>query len=246
MSAPDGTVTKRPRLLIVDDDDRVRERLVDGFKMDDFVAGGARDLATARAMLSRGETDLVLLDVNLPDGTGFRLLSELRCGDIDAAGRPISSVPVIMLSARGSEDDRIRGFERGCDDYVVKPYSFVELRSRVSAVLRRMEIRPHHDFFDLGELQIDARRRHVLLAGRVINLTEKEFVLLLSLAAEPERVVERGRLLGDLWGFSGEGSTRTLDAHACRLRGKLSGGRRNYVLNAWGVGYRLFAPEGPA
>lgn len=237
------TPGKRPRLLVVDDDDRVRERLVDGFTMDDYDASGAGDLAGARAALSHGAVDLVLLDVNLPDGTGFNLLSELRRGKIDAAGRSIANLPVIVLSARSTEADRIRGFERGCDDYVVKPYSFVELRSRVSAVLRRMEIRPHDDLFDLGELQIDARRRHVTLADRTLSLTEKEFDLLVSLALEPERVVERGRLLSDLWGFTGEGSTRTLDAHACRLRGKLSGGRRRYVLNAWGVGYRLFAPE---
>lgn len=231
-----------PGILIVDDDDNVRERLIEAFKIDNYRPQGAPNLATARRLLEFCVFDLVLLDVNLPDGLGYDLLSEMRSGQLRSAGRALSRLPVMMVSGRSGEFDRIRGFECGCDDYIVKPYSFGELRGRVGAVMRRQQLQPMEDVIDFGELRIDMRKRHVALANRAIKLTHKEYSLLLALSTEPDRVFERQRLLNDVWGFEGGGSTRTLDAHACRLRQKLSGGRRAYVQNSWGVGYRLFTP----
>ena len=231
------------RLLVVDDDDAVRMRLVDAFELDGYAATGAEDLATAREELQSREWDLLLLDVNLPDGAGYELLRELRAGTLRSAGGSLTGLPVVMVSGRSAELDRIRGFECGCDDYVIKPYSFGELRGRVAAVLRRGQVIEDASPLDLGELVIDPRSREVKLARRRIGLTQKEYSLLTTLAADPERVFERDVLLRNIWGYTGAGSSRTLDAHACRLRAKLSGGRRNYVLNTWGVGYRLIAPD---
>lgn len=235
-----------PRLLVVDDDEAVRLRLVDAFALDGYDAAGAEDLAAARHELRMREWDMVLLDVNLPDGAGYELLRELRAGTLRLVERPLAELPVVMVSGRTSEVDRIRGFEFGCDDYVTKPYSFGELRGRVAAVLRRGMPPEANDPLDLGELVIEPRSREVVLAGRRISLTHKEYSLLTALAADPERVFEREVLLRNIWGYSGAGSSRTLDAHACRLRAKLSGGKRRYVLNTWGVGYRLRAAESEA
>ncbi|MFT4048668.1 MAG: response regulator transcription factor [Solirubrobacterales bacterium] len=235
------TVSATPaRLLVVDDDEAVRERLIEAFELDGYRARGAEDLATAARALTHGRFDLVLLDVNLPDGAGYDLLRDLRAGRVRPSECTLSGLPVVMVSGRSAEFDRIRGFECGCDDYVTKPYSFGELRSRVAAVLRRRNIEPTDDVLSVGELLIDPNSRHVSLRGREIDLTHKEFALLMALAAEPERVFERERLLREIWGYR-VGSSRTLDQHACRLRRKLSGGRRAYVINSWGVGYRLLA-----
>lgn len=232
------------RLLVVDDDDAVRERLVEAFELDGYEAVGAEDIGAACSALESDRFDLMLLDVNLPDGSGYDLLQEVRAGRVRPPERSLAALPVVMISGRGSEYDRIRGFERGCDDYVTKPYSFGELRSRVAAVLRRQIQEAPDDILRLDELTIDPRARRVELAGREISLTHKEYALLMALAADPVRVFEREELLVGVWGYTGSGSTRTLDAHACRLRAKLSGGRRDYVLNTWGVGYRLYAEEG--
>jgi DNA-binding response OmpR family regulator len=234
--------TKQQRLLVVDDDESVRLRLIEAFQLDGYDAVGAEDLGQARRSLGSGHWDLMLLDVNLPDGPGYELLRELRAGVLRPSERMIASLPVMVVSGRGAELDRIRGFECGCDDYVTKPYSYGELRGRVAAVLRRGLPEASDAVIELGELVIDPRSREVVLAGSRIGLTHKEYSLLITLAEEPERVFERERLLRNIWGYTGAGSTRTLDAHACRLRAKLSGGRRNYVLNTWGVGYRLYAP----
>lgn len=233
-------------LLIVEDDDVVRERLVEAFELDGYHARGAGDLSTARKSLTRDGTDLVLLDVNLPDGSGYDLLRDLRSGRLRPVERSLRELPVMMVTGRGAERDRLRAFECECDDYVVKPYSFSELRGRVAAVLRRS--RPtatDAEVLDLGELMIDARTRNVTLRGRELTLTQKEFSLLVVLASDPRRVFERADLLESVWGYTGGGRSRTLDAHACRLRAKLSGGRREYVLNCWGVGYRLLAAPFP-
>jgi DNA-binding response OmpR family regulator len=231
------------RLLVVDDEDTVRERLVEAFELDGYEARGAANLEAAREALESVHFDLVLLDVNLPDGSGYDLLQEIRAGRVRPPERSLAGLPVVMVSGRSGEYDRIRGFERGCDDYVTKPYSFGELRSRVAAVLRRQIQSAPDDTLRLGELEIDPRSRRVTLCGREIVLTHKEYALLMALAADPVRVFERETLLVGVWGYTGSGSTRTLDAHACRLRAKLSGGRREYVINSWGVGYRLYALE---
>lgn len=230
--------TTTGRLLIVEDDERVSRPLAEALALDGYAVTTAGSISDARDRIENFAFDLMLLDANLPDGSGFSLLREIRGGDDATRSWPPADLPVVMLTGRGGEHDRIRGFEFGCDDYLVKPFSFGELRGRIAAVLRRhRSAAARHT--QLGELEISRSTREVSLAGSPVDLTQKEFALLLVLAREPSRVFTRGELLEAVWGYRGDSSTRTLDAHACRLRAKLSGGAREYVVNTWGVGYRL-------
>jgi DNA-binding response OmpR family regulator len=144
-----------------------------------------------------------------------------------------------MLTGRASETDRVRGFARGADDYLVKPFHYPELAARIGAVLRRSRERRAQGVLQVGELRIDPVAREVRLGDRKIDLSAKEFALLRTLAAEPTRVFTKEELLRDVWGFKLMGSTRTLDSHASRLRRKLAPSGRRWVVNVWGVGYRL-------
>jgi len=134
-------------------------------------------------------------------------------------------------------------FQRGCDDFLVKPFSYGELRLRLAALLRRTRERPAQGRLRVGELELDPVSREVSLRGARVALSQKEFALLQRLAAEPTRVFTKGELLRDVWGFLAPGATRTLDSHACRLRQKLSARGDRFVVNVWGVGYRLI--DGP-
>jgi DNA-binding response OmpR family regulator len=146
-----------------------------------------------------------------------------------------------MVSARGDPVDRVRGFARGCDDYVVKPFVYDELLARMRAVLRRSN-GPRHPRLTVRDLEIDLASRVVTLAGETVQLSAKEYELLVALAEDPERVFKKEELLRNVWGFRSLGRTRTLDSHASRLRRKLNrSGGTAYVLNVWGVGYRLVA-----
>jgi DNA-binding response OmpR family regulator len=150
-----------------------------------------------------------------------------------------------MLSGRTSETDRVRGFARGADDYVPKPFHYPELAARIAAVLRRSRGRRERGVIKLGDLRIDPASRDVRMQGRKVELSAKEFALLHALAADPLRVFTKEELLRDVWGFQLMGSTRTLDSHASRVRRKLApvaGGRR-WIVNVWGVGYRLTDPD---
>jgi DNA-binding response OmpR family regulator len=145
-----------------------------------------------------------------------------------------------MVSERGEPIDRLRGFARGCDDYVVRPFLYEELLARMRAVLRRSVGASRRDWLSVGEVEIDRRARTVRVAGEQVVLSAKEYELLVALAADPERVFTKEELLRDVWGFRSLGRTRTLDSHASRLRRKINrAGETAYVVNVWGVGYRL-------
>ena len=148
---------------------------------------------------------------------------------------------MIVLTGRGGEADRVRGFERGADDYLVKPFLYGELLGRVRArAARAARGRAAHGTLRVGELVVDPRTRAVRLADRPVHLSAKEFALLQALAEEPDRVVPKNELLRDVWGYVAIGRTRTVDAHACRLRKKLAAGSpRAWVVNVRGVGYKL-------
>jgi DNA-binding response OmpR family regulator len=195
-----------------------------------------------RRLLEAKFPDLAVVDVVLPDACGLELVREVRAAD-GIASRVDPHTPVLVLSGRGSELDRLRGFERGADDYVVKPFSYSEVRARIEALLRRANLRPGQGKLRVGALQIDPPSRDVRLRGRPIVLSQKEFALLRTLAVEPTRVFTKDELLRNVWGFRALGSTRTLDSHACRLRQKLGRDGDRFVLNVWGVGYRLI--DGP-
>lgn len=240
--SPSGGSSCEARILLVEDDEPARDTLAEGLRLYGFRVSAAGNCDAARRLMRRRRFDAVLLDVNLPDDSGFELLREIRSAPA-GRGALSSAVPVVMISGRGGEADRIRGFELGCDDYVVKPYSFTELRGRLAALLRRAQPESGgREVQQVGELEIDYRGRAVHLAGEPVGLTTKEWSLLEALASDPLRVFTRDQLLQSVWGYRTGGSTRTLDAHACRLRSKLSAGNQRYVINLWGVGYRLTDP----
>jgi len=225
-------------ILVVEDDDATRTFLADNLTADGFellVADCARD---GLRLMETKFPDLVLVDVGLPDTSGFELLRRVRRAD-GIASRIDPRTPIVLISGRVSEIDRVRGFERGCDDYVCKPFSYPELRGRVSALLRRVNRRRSLGRLRIGDLEVDPPSREVRLRGARIDLSQKEFALLRTLASEPARVFTKDELLRSIWGFRTRGTTRTLDSHACRLRQKLAAHGDRFVVNVWGVGYRL-------
>ena len=145
---------------------------------------------------------------------------------------------MIVLTGRGADADRVRGLESGADDYVLKPFHYPELRARIGAVLRR-GVDKREGPCRVGEIVIDPARRTVTVGERSVQLANKEFSLLRALAADPTRVFSKEELLHDVWGYRTLGRTRTLDSHASRLRRKLDPEHGRYVVNCWGVGYRL-------
>ena len=233
---------KAKTIVVVEDDGPTAAFLTDNLRADGYrvlCAGGARD---ALRLVEVARPDLVLLDLGLESGSGLEVLDRVRSSGGVSEVDP--ELPVIVLTGRASELDRVRGFARGADDYVCKPFSYPELVARVVAVLRRAAgRRGSGGVLRVGELTVDPATRSVRLAGRPVRLSAKEFALLHALAVEPLRVVPKAELLRDVWGYASAGKTRTIDAHACRLRRKLAGGSERYVVNARGVGYRLL--EGP-
>jgi DNA-binding response OmpR family regulator len=225
-------------VLVVEDDESTRAFLADNLAADGFrvaVAGGAGE--GVRAIEVRSPS-LVLLDLMLEDGSGLELLDRVRSAD-GLASRIDPATPVVVLTARTGEADRVRCFARGADDYVAKPFLYGELLGRIRAVLRRAHGRPQRGLMRVGELTIDPLTRAVRLAGAPVHLSAKEFALLVTLAEEPTRVYAKHQLLRDVWGYLSIGNTRTLDAHACRLRKKLAASSRPWVVNVRGVGYKL-------
>ena len=230
-------------VLLVEDEPATRSFLERQLVDDGFDVVSADRGGRALELVECVDPDLVLLDVGLPDASGFELCRRLREGE---PGREWNrDVPVILVSERGDPVDRVRGFARGCDDYVVRPFVYEELLARMRAVLRRVQGPERRERILVGQLEVDRRSRMVRLAGKSVRLSAKEYDLLVALAEEPDRVFRKDELLRDVWGFRSLGRTRTLDSHASRLRRKLNGaGDAGYVVNVWGVGYRLVAPAG--
>ena len=229
-------------ILVVEDDDATRTFLADNLTADGYdllVAGCVRD---GLRLLETRFPDVALVDVGLPDASGYELVRRVREAD-GVASRIDPSTPLMLITGRDGELDRVRGFERGADDYVCKPFSYPELRGRVAALLRRADGRRGSGRLRAGELEVDPSSRIVRLRGTPVSLSQKEFALLRTLAVEPTRVFTKEELLRDIWGFRHMGTTRTLDSHACRLRQKLAVHGARYVVNVWGVGYRLL--DGP-
>ena len=221
-------------VVVCEDDDPTRELLCDHLTADRYRALPAPSASDALRLCGYNHPDLMVLDLGLPDASGIDVLREIRT----AGERFDPELPVLVLSGRTSEADRLRGFEAGADDYLVKPFHYPELLARVAAVLRRRGGRRRGPI-RVGDLKLDPIRRRVEVAGREVQLANKEFTLLRALAAEPHRVFTKDELLRDVWGFRSQGRTRTLDSHASRLRRKLDPEGARYVFNCWGVGYRL-------
>ena len=226
------------RLLVIEDDPAIAEPLVRGLQRAGFTVTHAPDGATA---LRAAAVDLILLDLGLPDMDGTELCRRLRAE---------SDVPIIIVSARDDEVDRVVGLELGADDYVVKPFGLRELIARIRAVLRRrgpaagdptaavgaMDGDDEHHTTTVGPLSVDRRTRRVTVAGDIVHLTPKEFDLLAALAEDPGAVRSRRELLDDVWEGDWYGSTRTLDAHVAALRRKVGAASIETVR---GIGFRL-------
>jgi two-component system, OmpR family, phosphate regulon response regulator PhoB len=221
-----------PRILVVDDEEDLRTVLAYALTKEghtvEAVATGAAALTRAFAW----NPDVVLLDLMLPDISGTDVCRLLKQDERTKGAR------VIMLSAKGEEEDRILGFERGADDYVVKPFSTRELLLRISALSRRRDSAAPPPVLELGELRIDREAYRVTVSGADVALTALEFKLLVTLLERRERVQTRDALLTDVWGMDTEIETRTIDTHVKRLREKL-GRFGDKIQTVRGVGYRL-------
>ena len=220
-------------VLVVDDEPIVRDVVVRYLKRDGFDTLEAADGETAQKLIEGGAPELVDLDVMLPGTDGLAL-----CRWIRSRGQ----LPVIMLTARGEEADRIVGLELGADDYVTKPFSPRELAVRVRTVLRRSaQAPPAAERLELGDLVLDARSRDVELDGRTLQLTAKEFDLLFFLASNPRHVFSRDQLMERVWGYSAALDTGTVTVHIQRLRSKIERDPRRpeHLQTVWGVGYRF-------
>jgi DNA-binding response OmpR family regulator len=225
------------RVVVCEDDEPTRELLCDHLTADRYEALPAECASDALRLCQYNQPDLMILDLGLPDAGGLDVLREVR-HEQGAPARFDAALPVIVLSGRGSPTDRVRGLIEGADDYLVKPFHYPELAARLRRVLGRRGSK-NTGPVRVGELIIDPARREARVAGRQVLLSNKEFTLLRRLASEPNRVFTKEELLRDVWGFRSMGSTRTLDTHASRLRRKLDPEKTRFVVNCWGVGYRL-------
>src|SRR3954471_3212021 len=224
-------------VLVVEDDERTAAFLAENLRADGFRVAVASEAGEAVRAIEVRQPDLVVLDLALSAGSsGLAVLDRVRTAD-GLRTRIDPGLPVIILSGHGGEIDRVRGFTRGADDFVVKPFSYPELVARVRAVLRRSIGRPDAGVLVVGELSLDPTTRLVRVGERRLALSVKEFALLHALARQPTRVFSKAELLRDVWGYRSLGATRTVDAHACRLRKKLGGSR--WMVSVRGVGYRL-------
>jgi DNA-binding response OmpR family regulator len=216
------------RVLLVEDDDSIAEPLAEGLRREGFAVVCA---ATGAEALAADEPDIVLLDLRLPDVDGFTVCRELRAR---------SEVPIIVVSARGEEVDRVVGLELGADDYVVKPFGLRELIARIRAVSRRTGGRPATvDEVVAGSIQIDLPAHRVTVGGEEVHLTGKEFDLLVLLARNAGVVVDRERILREVWHTTWYGSSKTVDVHVAALRRKL--GDPALIETVRGIGLRLVA-----
>jgi len=220
---------------MVEDEESITEPLAEALEREGFETRVAGTVEAALAEARRELPDLVLLDVMLPDGSGYDVCRELRRS---------SEVPIIMLTARGEETDRVVGLELGADDYVVKPFSAREVVARIRAVLRRSGgggAREESGPLAIGELRLDPDRRSVTLDGADLDLTRREFELLELLMREAGSVVTRERLIDEVWDVNWFGSTKTLDVHVSSLRRKLGedSASPRFIHTVRGVGFRL-------
>ena len=222
-----------PRILIVDDEPEMVRGLEDNFRFEGYQTLAASNGKDGLALALQEGPDLILLDVMMPELSGWDVLRALRQKGLD--------VPVIMLTARGEEVDRVLGLELGADDYVTKPFSLRELLARVRAVLRRPGPRQKVEEFSFGDVRLHFRARQAFKAGREVRLTRKEFDLLRYLVAHRGEVLTRERLLDEVWGYERFPTTRTVDTHILRLRQKFEDDPEHpaYILTVHGQGYKF-------
>jgi two-component system response regulator RegX3 len=228
----------RKRVLLIEDEESIHEPLAAALEREGFAAEVATTAAAGLEMFRTRAPDLVLLDIMLPDGDGRDLLREIRRS---------SRIPVVMLTARGEEMDRVLGLELGADDYVSKPFSARELTARIRAVMRRVAAPPptEESVLKIGDVAMDLKTRQVTQSGQHIELTLKEYELLRVLMEQAGRVVTREDLIDEVWDPNWFGPTKTLDVHISSLRKKLAENPSSprYIHTARGVGFRFSAED---
>lgn len=233
-----------PRALVVDDEKLIVKGIKFSLEQDGMEVDCAYDGEEALALARKNEYDIVLLDVMLPKIEGF---------DVCRAIREFSQMPIIMLTAKGTDMDKILGLEYGADDYITKPFNILEVKARIKAIMRRQNNKSRQEIkeenvIEAGNMQIDIDSRRVLIDGKEVNLTAKEFDILEFLASNPGKVYSREQLLTKLWGpKSGHevGEARNVDVHVRRLREKIESnpGETMFVHTKWGVGYYFRVKE---
>ncbi|HKA62980.1 MAG TPA: response regulator transcription factor [Methylomirabilota bacterium] len=227
-----------PRILIVDDEPEMVRGLEDNLRFEGYQTIAAGDGTGGLSLAVSEAPDLILLDVMMPGMSGWDVCRQLRARGLDT--------PVIMLTARGAEVDRVQGLELGADDYITKPFSVRELMARIRAVLRRPGPRQKFEEFAFGDVRVHLRARQAFKAAREVRLTRKEFDLLRYLIEHPGEVITRDRLLDEVWGYDRFPTTRTVDTHILRLRQKFEDDpeRPAHILTAHGQGYRFVTQRG--
>jgi two-component system copper resistance phosphate regulon response regulator CusR len=225
------------RILVVEDEKRIQDFLSRGLESAGYAVDVAGDGATATELIYSTEYDLVILDLMLPDMDGLTLLAKIR-------NRKVSP-PVLILSARDAVDDRVRGLEHGADDYLVKPFAFVELLARARALLRRGQ--PVPERLQVGDLVLDCIRRKVTRGGQPIELAPKEFGILEYMMRNPGRPLSRTMIVEHVWDMDYDGLTNIVDVYIRHLRGKIDDRwPQKMIHTVRGIGYMLEAPEKPA
>ncbi len=223
------------KVLVVEDDPGILRTVADNLRFEQYDVITAADGETAYALQQQQPLDLIVLDLMLPRMSGLELCRRLRAEDVQ--------VPVLVLTARGEEADRVRGLDMGADDYVIKPFSVPELMARVRALLRRSSP-ALAAMLKFGDVEVDFRSHTAIRDGRSVEMTRKEFALLRFLASREDTVVTRDELLNKVWGFEAYPVTRTVDTHIASLRAKLETdpARPVYIQTVHGVGYK-FVPR---
>ncbi len=221
------------RILVVDDEKLIVKGIRFSLEQDGYEVDVAYDGQEALDVFEKGSYDLILLDIMLPKLTGYEVCQQIRT---------VSDVPIIMLTAKGEDMDKILGLDYGADDYITKPFNILEVKARIKAIMRRYKSGSKPDADELlekGDLKLDISNRRVYIAGNEINLTAKEFDVLELLLRHPDKVYSRSDLLNLIWGKDYPGDERTVDVHIRRLREKIeqSPGNPKYVHTKWGVGY---------
>ena len=221
------------KVLVVDDEKLIVKGIRFSLEQDGMEVDCAYDGEEALEMIRAKEYDIILLDVMLPKLTGFEVCQQVR---------EFSSVPVVMLTAKGDDMDKILGLEYGADDYMTKPFNILEVKARVKTILRRTTMAQKENsqrILTVRDMQINLNNRSVVIGGREVNLTAKEFDLLELMALNPNKVYSRDHLLNAVWGYDYPGDVRTVDVHIRRLREKIeqNPSEPRYVHTKWGVGY---------
>ncbi len=224
------------KVLVVDDEKLIVKGIRFSLEQDGMEVDAAYDGEEALQLATQNKYDIILLDVMLPKLTGFEVCQQIR---------EFSDVPIVMLTAKGEDMDKILGLEYGADDYITKPFNILEVKARIKAIIRRTGRRQGAEeqkkLILVGDMKIDADNRRVYVGNREMNLTAKEFDVLELLATHPNTVYSRENLLKAVWGSDYPGDVRTVDVHIRRLREKIeqNPGEPKYVHTKWGVGYFL-------